>query len=158
MPSRRSSRSSTAAAAAATEALRFAEVLARSCSEALGDTVTGVILHGSVTLDDYLPGRSDVDLLVIGQDPLSDARLAALTEVLAGHRPRAPGPVDLRVVTRRVAASPTPAPPLEAYLRLTPPSGCGWRSAGTPGSATWRWSSRCAARTAGACWARPRPS
>jgi hypothetical protein len=49
------------------------------------------------------------------------------------------------VVTRQVAASPTLAPPLEAYLRLTPTSGCGWRSVGTPGSATWRWSSRCAA-------------
>jgi hypothetical protein len=36
------------------------------------------------------------------------------------HRPGAPGRVDLRVVTRRVAASPTPAPPMEAYLELTP--------------------------------------
>jgi hypothetical protein len=76
-----------------------------------------------LTLDDYLPGRSDVDLLVVVQDPLTDAQLAALIEALAGHRPRAPGSVDLRVVTRQVAASPTPAPPMEAYLRLTPGSG-----------------------------------
>jgi hypothetical protein len=41
--------------------LRFAEVLARSCAGALGETVAGVILHGSLTLDDYIPGRSDVD-------------------------------------------------------------------------------------------------
>jgi hypothetical protein len=98
-------------------------MLARSCWRALGETVAGVILHGSLTLDDYLPGRSDVDLLVVVQDPLTDAQLAALTETLAGHRPRAPGPVDLRVVTRQVAASPTPAPPMEAYLRLTPSFG-----------------------------------
>jgi hypothetical protein len=123
MPSRRSSRSSTAAAAAAKEALGFAEMLARSCSEALGGIVAGVILHGSLTFDDYLPGRSDVDLLVVAQDPLRDAQLAALTEALAGRRPRAPGPADLRVVTRQVAASPVPAPPMEAYLRLTPSSG-----------------------------------
>jgi hypothetical protein len=103
--------------------LRFAEMLARSCWRALGETVAGVILHGSLTLDDYLPGRSDVDLLVVVQDPLTDAQLAALIEALAGHRPRAPGSVDLRVVTRQVAASPTPAPPMEAYLRLTPGSG-----------------------------------
>jgi hypothetical protein len=105
------------------EALRFAEMLARACSQALGDVVAGVILHGSLTLDDYLPGRSDVDLLVVVQDPLTDAQLAALTDALAGHRPRALGPVDLRVVTRQVAGSPTLAPPLEAYLRLTPTSG-----------------------------------
>jgi hypothetical protein len=82
-----------------------------------------VILHGSLALDDYLPGRSDIDLLVVVQHPLTDAQLAALTEALAGHRRPAPAPVDLRVVTRQVAASPTPAPPLEAYLRRTPSSG-----------------------------------
>ena len=78
-----------------------------------------MILHGSLTLDDYLPGRSDIDLLVVAQDPLTDPQLAALTEALASHRPQAPDPVDLRVVTRHIAASPTPAPPMEAYLRLT---------------------------------------
>jgi Aminoglycoside adenylyltransferase, C-terminal domain len=42
---------------------------------------------------------------------------------MASRRAEAPGPVDLRLVTRQVAASPTPAPPMEAYLRLTPTSG-----------------------------------
>ena len=82
-----------------------------------------MILHGSLTLDDYVPGRSDVDLLVVIDHPLGDAQLAALTEALASRRAEAPGPVDLRLVTRQVAASPTPAPPMEAYLRLTPSSG-----------------------------------
>jgi hypothetical protein len=82
-----------------------------------------VVLHGSLTVDDYVPGRSDVDLLGVVDDPLSDAQVAALTEAVARQRPRAPGRVDLRVVTRQVAASPTPAPPLEAYLEITPGSG-----------------------------------
>jgi Aminoglycoside adenylyltransferase, C-terminal domain/Nucleotidyltransferase domain len=82
-----------------------------------------VILHGSLTLDDYVPGHSDIDLLVVIDDPLGDARLAALTEAMTSRRAAAPGPVDLRLVTRQVAASPTPAPPMEAYLRLTPVSG-----------------------------------
>jgi predicted nucleotidyltransferase len=59
--------------------LRLAQTLARSCAGALGKTVAGVILHGSLTLDDYVPGRSDVDLLAVVQDPLTDAQLAALT-------------------------------------------------------------------------------
>jgi Domain of unknown function (DUF4111)/Nucleotidyltransferase domain len=109
----------------ATEALRFAETLAGSCAGALGETVTGVILHGSVTLDDYIPGRSDVDLLVVVNDPLTDTQLDPLTQAVATRRPRSPGRVDLRVVTRQVAASPTPAPPMEAYLELTPSSGSG---------------------------------
>jgi predicted nucleotidyltransferase len=55
----------------AEEAFRFAEALARSCSHALGETVAGVILHGSLT-GRLGPGRSDVDLLVIVEDPLSE--------------------------------------------------------------------------------------
>jgi predicted nucleotidyltransferase len=58
------------------EALRFAEALARSCARALGETVAGVILHGSLTRADYLPGRSDVDLLVMVDGPLTDAQVA----------------------------------------------------------------------------------
>jgi hypothetical protein len=61
VPPSRSTRSTTAATTSAKEALRFAAALARSCSRALGETVAGVILHGSLTLGDYLPGRSDVD-------------------------------------------------------------------------------------------------
>jgi Domain of unknown function (DUF4111)/Nucleotidyltransferase domain len=103
-------------------ARRFAEALASACAAALGRPVA-VILHGSLTLGDYVPGRSDVDLLVVVDEPASDAQLAALTEAIASRRGEAPGPVDLRLVTRQVAASPTPAPPMEAYLRLTPGSG-----------------------------------
>jgi predicted nucleotidyltransferase len=112
--------SAVASAASTEEALGFAGMLARACAGALGETVAGMILHGSLTLDDYFPDHSDVDLLVVAQDALTDAQLAALTDALAAQRQRAPGPVDLRVVTRQVAASPTPAPPLETYLRLTP--------------------------------------
>jgi predicted nucleotidyltransferase len=123
--STRSTRTGARAATSAEAALRFAQTLARSCAGALGKAVAGVILHGSLTLDDYVPGRSDVDVLVVVDHPLSDARLAALTEAMASPRAEAPGPVDLRLVTRQVAASPTPAPPLEAYLRLPPPGRAG---------------------------------
>jgi hypothetical protein len=82
----------TGSAASASEALRFAQTMARTCAEALGQAVA--------------------------QDPLTDAQLAALTEALAGHRPRAPRPVDLRVVTGQVAASPTPAPPMAVELSV----------------------------------------
>lgn len=96
-----------------------------------------MILHGSLTLDDYVPGRSDVDLLLV-VDPPSDARLAALAEAMASRRAPPPGPVDLRLVIRQVAASPTPATPLEAYLRLTPGPGSGGGAPAPRGNATWR--------------------
>jgi hypothetical protein len=109
------------AAILAEEASRFAGALARAAAGALGDSVAAVILHGSLTLGDYLPGRSDVDLLAVVDRPLDGPRLDALTGAVAAARP--PARVDLRVVTRQVAAAPTPAPPMEAYLELTPGSG-----------------------------------
>jgi hypothetical protein len=66
--------------------LQFAGTLARSCSRALAATVAGVIRHGSLTLGDYLPGSSDVDLLEVVDEPLTHRQLAALTEAVAGHR------------------------------------------------------------------------
>jgi Nucleotidyltransferase domain len=127
MTSGRAARSADPSAASAEAAMRFAETLARSCAGALGATIAAVSLHGSLTLDDYVPGRSDVDLLVVVEEPLSDAQLDALTEAVGGNRPAAPGRVDLRVVTRQVAASPTPAPPLEAYIEFAPGPGSGVR-------------------------------
>jgi hypothetical protein len=53
----------------AEEAVRFAGGLARAGAAALGETAAGVILHGSLTLGDYLPGRSDVDLLAVVDGP-----------------------------------------------------------------------------------------
>jgi hypothetical protein len=123
MPPGRPTGSAVSSAPSAEQALRFAQALARACALALGGNVAGVILHGSLTLGDYVPGRSDLDLLVVVDDPLGDARLAALVEAMASRRAEAPGPVDLRLVTGQVAARPTPAPPMEAYLRLTPGSG-----------------------------------
>jgi predicted nucleotidyltransferase len=139
------------AGAARAAARRVAEALARACARALGEAVAGVVLHGSLTLGDYLPGRSDLDLLVVVDAPPSDAQVAALVEAMASRRAKAPGPVDLRLVTRQVAGSPTRRRRWRPTCGAPPGPGCGWRSAGTPGSATWRWSCRSAARTAAAC-------
>jgi hypothetical protein len=92
--------------------LAYAEELASSCAAALGDAVVAAILHGSLTLGDFVPGRSDIDLLVIVREPLADAQLAAVP------LPDPPARVDLRFVTMASAAS--PAPVLDAGFELRP--------------------------------------
>jgi Nucleotidyltransferase domain len=50
-----------------------------------------LILHGSLTLGDYLPGRSDIDLLLIVNDPLTDApplRVSPRRSASSGHEDR----------------------------------------------------------------------
>jgi predicted nucleotidyltransferase len=115
-------------------ATAFAERLASCCASALGDQFIAAILHGSLTLGDFTPGRSDVDLLVVVERPLADEEIQALLEAVEPLRAVAPSRVDLRVVTRAVAASPTPAPAMELYVALHPghPAEIETRVAGEP--------------------------
>jgi predicted nucleotidyltransferase len=100
--------------------MRFAERLAGACSHSLDDLVDGVVLHGSLALGDYTPGRSDIDLLVVVARPLADGEVAALTDAVAADAAKVPIRVDLRVVTREVAASPTATPPMELAIEARP--------------------------------------
>jgi predicted nucleotidyltransferase len=102
------------------DALRFAERLTAVATRGLGESVASVILHGSLALDDYVPGHSDIDLLVIVVRPLAPATMDELTYAVVAEQPRAPARVDLRVVTREVAATPPEPPPMELYVRLDP--------------------------------------
>jgi hypothetical protein len=105
--------------ASAHDALAYADRLVQAASRPLGDALAAVVLHGSLTLGDYLPDRSDIDLLLIVDDPLADAHLVGLAKAV-GHQ-RGPVRVDIRVVTRAAAAAPSPLPPMEAYLRVKGP-------------------------------------
>jgi hypothetical protein len=101
-------------------ATAFTEQLAAGCTDALGNRVVSVILHGSLTLGDFRPGRSDVDLLVVVEQPLAVEEVRALQEAIEPIRAVAPTRVDLRIVTRAVAAAPMPAPAMEAYFTFGP--------------------------------------
>jgi hypothetical protein len=102
------------------EALAFAAKLAACLSDAIGSAVVSVVLHGSLTLGDFVPGRSDIDLLTVVDDRLTTDQLEAIRDAVDRPRDRAPARLDLRVVTAPTAALPTPAPPLEAAVVLRP--------------------------------------
>jgi predicted nucleotidyltransferase len=87
---------------ARSRAVAFAGELAKRCSDRLRDALVSVILHGSLTLGGFTPGRSDIDLLAISPEPLSDVQCAALRDA------------------RPTAAQPVRVPPLEAAVVLRP--------------------------------------
>jgi hypothetical protein len=76
-----------------------------ACNRVLPDAK--LIVHGSLALGDYRPGKSDVDLLV-----LSDAPTDGLVEAVERAWSEEPGEFDLRVVRYASAAQPTRAPHL----------------------------------------------
>lgn len=92
------------------------EELASSSRRLLGHAVESIILHGSLTLHDFDPERSDIDLLVVVTEPpdpqARQAVVDAVTRIARLHRLR----VDYRVVTTSVARNPASIPWLELYV------------------------------------------
>jgi hypothetical protein len=82
----------------------------------LGDQLVSIFLHGSLVLGGLVEGRSDIDLLVVIERPLDDTQLTALERLVVESYEAEPTKLDVRVVTRAVAANPTPAPPLELAI------------------------------------------
>lgn len=62
--------------------LRLAiNTIAVSIARILADTQPSIYLYGSVTAEDYRPGWSDVDLLVLTQEPITEAQADALVHL-----------------------------------------------------------------------------
>ena len=93
----------------ATGAPPLLERLAVLWRTALPDST--VIVHGSLALGDYTPGKSDLDILV-----LSDAATDGLIEAVQAEWKHHPTNLDLRVVAYDVAAAPTRTPRMRLYV------------------------------------------
>ncbi|MFC6020507.1 aminoglycoside adenylyltransferase domain-containing protein [Plantactinospora solaniradicis] len=98
------------------EALVAAKHLAGSCVAVIGAPVRSVILHGSLATGDFIPGRSDIDLLVIVDSTLSDEHVAALEDLVRRADPGGASGIDLHVVTEDVAGTPARVPPMELHV------------------------------------------
>lgn len=87
------------------------ERCARRLDLALGELVDGLIatyLHGSAALGGFMPGRSDIDVLVVcGDRPIDRNRLTAAVQMLQSMVGGCPGRgVELSMVAQRQAREP----------------------------------------------------
>lgn len=104
------------------QAVTAVEHLARSCAAALDVPVVSAILHGSLTLDDFQAGRSDLDLLLVVDGNLTARETEALVAVVRDADPRPADGIDLTVVTQESAAVPAERPCLELHVGRYGPS------------------------------------
>jgi len=89
-------------------ALRYLDALAAEVAAVVGDRRIGVYPHGSWLLGDFLPERSDIDVLVVVEDALSTDEQAALATQLSEEALPCPAVgLELSVVTRAATAAPT---------------------------------------------------
>jgi hypothetical protein len=107
------------------DALSFAHRLTGACADALrtdasGTRLVAAFVHGSLTTDDFIPGRSDIDLLVVVDGELPDSHRDRLRDVSTASMSEQSSRVDLRVVTQETASSPARAPFVELYVGYRP--------------------------------------
>jgi hypothetical protein len=76
--------------------------------EALPGRVTGLYILGSVALDDYRPGQSDVDFLAVTDEPLTEGDASTVGSVHERLREAVPSPAfeGLYVTSAQLASDP----------------------------------------------------
>jgi predicted nucleotidyltransferase len=85
-------------------ALRAVEDVARSCAKALGASLMSAIVHGSLTQNDFRPGKRDLDLLLVVERALTHDQADGLIRVVESAALGPAAGIDLLVVTRHAAA------------------------------------------------------
>ncbi len=81
------------------EVRRQAALLTAYMADFLGEALTGVYLHGSACLGAFRPGRSDLDMLIVVERPLSvSERFQLMCAFLSLHRQ--PAPVEASILLR----------------------------------------------------------
>jgi len=99
--------------------------LADSCTDILQTTLVSAILHGSLTLDDFQPGASDLDLLLVVERGHTPSETDALVGTVRAAYLGPAGGIDLLVVTRRTAEVPADHPSRELLVGRWPGPGEG---------------------------------
>jgi streptomycin 3"-adenylyltransferase len=98
----------------------FADELAGELADVAADAVVGVYVHGSAVLGDWLPGRSDVDLLIVVTDALPNGVAKQLAAVLAAERDCPGTGVEASVVAAGAASVPRAPYPFIVHITTAP--------------------------------------
>jgi hypothetical protein len=98
-------------------ATRYAFAVTELLQGTLGNRLLGVYLHGSGALGDYVPGRSDVDLLAVATGSVPPETTEELAAALwALPKPDPTKGLDLHLVPADHAAAPTRSPAFSLYM------------------------------------------
>jgi len=97
-------------------ALTAVDDLATSCADVLGASLVSAIVHGSLTQDDFRPGKSDLDLLLVVERALTRDQADALITVVQSTALGPAAGIDLLVLTRQAAAARSAQDPARELL------------------------------------------
>lgn len=97
------------------QALACAERLAADLTDRTGGKLLAVYLHGSAVLGGWMPGRSDIDVLIVAADDTGQATADSMAQLVVASGQRCPPPgLETSIVTATAALDLGPPWP---YLR-----------------------------------------
>lgn len=100
---------------------RYLTSLTKAMDVVLGAQLVGVYLHGSAVLGGFDARRSDVDIVVVSNGPMSrEQQTAAALSLSEEELPCPARGLELSVVTHEVALHPSARPPFELHITTTP--------------------------------------
>jgi hypothetical protein len=100
---------------------RYALKVASATAAVSGSQLVGVYLHGSAVLGGFDARRSDVDILVVCDGPMTSTQQSAAAEALSEQHLPCPGRgLELSIVTLQVAQHPVAEPAFELHLTTAP--------------------------------------
>ncbi|RKT88557.1 streptomycin 3-adenylyltransferase [Saccharopolyspora antimicrobica] len=99
----------------------YAGNVASAMAATLGSRLVGVYLHGSAVLGGFDARRSDVDVLVVCEGPMTAVEKSAAAERLSRERLPCPAHgLELSIVTFSAAQHPTARPAFELHVTTAP--------------------------------------
>lgn len=103
-----------------------AQRIAANLDAVAGGRLVAVYLHGSAVLGDWIPGRSDVDVLIVTADDTSETTAESMTGAITSGEPEPltgewPEPtVETSIVTAAAARDPGPPWPFLRHVVMDP--------------------------------------
>jgi streptomycin 3"-adenylyltransferase len=103
------------------EAFACAQGLAADLRGPADGKLLAVYLHGSGALGGWVPGRSDVDVLIVVADDIADATMDTMAQAIATAGARCTGPgLEASIVAASAARDPGPPWPFLRHVVGTP--------------------------------------
>jgi len=86
----------------------------------LGENLIGVYLHGSLAMGGFVPGRSDVDVMIVVKNALSEGRKESLAKSCLSLSKEIGGKgLEMSIILRRCAKHPVYPMPFEFHYSET---------------------------------------
>ena len=103
--------------------MTYQDQISQAIMNSMASSLLGLYLHGSLALNDFVAGKSDVDLCAVVNELRNDQRQRLIEAVSPGTFPIKGGGFDIHIVTAEAARTASLPPLRELWVANHPGAG-----------------------------------